>query len=72
MRIAITVKPNSRKISVEDTGGGTFTVRLTAPPVEGKANDQLVEILSEHFGKPKRLITILRGETSKRKIVEIL
>ncbi len=71
MRLTIRVKPNSRSIAVKEMGERELLVNLTAPPVEGKANDQLVEVLSGHFGKPKRCITILRGETSKIKIVEI-
>jgi uncharacterized protein len=72
VKLTVTVKPNSRAVAVKETGPGQITVHVTAPPVDGKANDQLVEVLSDHFGKPKRCITILRGESSKHKIVEIL
>jgi uncharacterized protein len=71
VKLTITVKPNSRIVAVKKTGDAEFTVHVTAPPVDGKANDQLVEVLSVYFKKPKRCISILRGESSKHKIVEV-
>jgi hypothetical protein len=46
-------------------------VKLTAPPVEGEANEQLVEVISEATGVRKSNIIIVRGHSSKRKVVEI-
>ena len=72
MKISVKVKPNARKNEVKQIDAGSFIVSVTAPPVEGKANEKVVELLAEHFGKPKRCFTILRGKTGKMKIVEIL
>jgi uncharacterized protein (TIGR00251 family) len=72
VKISVKVKPNSRLTVVRKIDDTLYTVNLTARPVDGKANEQLVEILADYFGKPKRCITILRGETSKLKMVEIL
>ena len=44
---------------------------LAAPPVEGKANAELLRFLSEAFGVPQRAVTLVRGETSRRKTVRI-
>ena len=71
MKISIKVKPNARKNEVKQNEAGDYTVSVTAPPVEGKANEKVIEVLAEYFGKPKRSITILRGTTGKMKIVEI-
>ena len=65
------VKPNARKEEVRQTGERELTVSVAAPPVDGKANDRLVNLLAEHFGKPKRSITLLRGASSRMKVVEI-
>jgi uncharacterized protein (TIGR00251 family) len=46
-------------------------VRLTAPPVDGAANEALVALLAERLGIPKRAIQIVRGATSRQKTVEI-
>jgi len=71
MKITIRVKPNARKNEVKKIDAGNYIVSVTAPPVEGKANEKVIEVLSEYFGKPKRCITILRGTAVKTKIVEV-
>ncbi len=71
MKISIRVKPNARKNEVRPLGDNTFLVSVTAPPVNNKANEKVVEVLAEYFGRPKRAISILRGTTAKQKIVEI-
>ncbi len=46
-------------------------VRLTAPPVDGAANDALIALLAELLDVPKRQVTIVRGSTGRQKTVEI-
>jgi uncharacterized protein YggU (UPF0235/DUF167 family) len=46
-------------------------VRLTAPPVDGAANDALVSLLAERLGIAKRDISVVHGATSRQKIVEV-
>lgn len=46
-------------------------VRLTAPPAEGAANAQLVKLLAGELGVRKSSITIIKGETSRNKVVEV-
>ncbi len=72
MKISVRVKPNSKKDAVVAQVDGSYLVSINAPPVEGKANDRLLEVLSEHFGRPKRNITIVRGTRGRHKVVEIL
>ena len=50
---------------------GRLSVRLAAPPVEGRANAALVTFLAEILGIPARRITIVRGETARVKLVEV-
>jgi uncharacterized protein (TIGR00251 family) len=71
MRINVHVKPNARKNEVVQLEKNQFLVRVTAPPVEGKANEKTIELLAEYFHKPKRYIAIVRGKASKDKIVEV-
>lgn len=82
MRITIQVIPRSRKNTLEweednerhkgPTGQqGQLKARLTAPPVEGAANEALVALLAERLHIPKRAIHIVRGATSRLKTVEI-
>jgi hypothetical protein len=72
MKITVRVKPNARKNEVKQIDANNFVVSVTAPPVDDKANEKVVELLAEYFGKPKRSITIIRGGTGKIKVVEIL
>lgn len=66
----VKVRPRSSKQGVEVTGD-TLKVRLTAPPAGGAANEQLIGILSETLGVRKSSIHIIRGLSSRDKVVEI-
>jgi uncharacterized protein len=72
MKIKVCVKPNARKNEVIKNEDGTYLVRVNAPPVEGKANEKVIELLSDFFKKPKRSISIIAGFKGKVKIFEIL
>ncbi|MGB7533576.1 MAG: DUF167 domain-containing protein [Halobacteriota archaeon] len=71
VRVNVKVVPNSKKAKVEQTEGGVLRVNVDAPAKEGKANKRLVEILAKYFSKPKSSIRIVKGQTSKNKVVEI-
>ncbi len=71
MNISIRVKPNARRNEVKELEKNSYLVSVTAPPVEGKANEMVIELLAEYFDRPKRCFVIVRGETSKQKIVEV-
>jgi len=71
--LAIRVTPRARKNEiVEISSDGTIRIRLTAPPVENKANQALIEFLSEILGVPKSQIEIVAGQTGRDKLVSIL
>ncbi|MGB2868632.1 MAG: DUF167 domain-containing protein [Bacteroidota bacterium] len=71
MKIRVKVKPNAHKNEVEKLPDGSYIVRVTSPPVEGRANEKLIEVLAEYFQRPKRAIRILVGKSGKHKIIEI-
>lgn len=66
--VKLKIVPNSSKndIILED---GFIKVKVTAQPIENKANKALIEVLSKRFKIPKSNIEILKGETSKEKTV---
>jgi uncharacterized protein (TIGR00251 family) len=70
-RIEIKAVPNAQKSAVVGWLGDALKVKIHAPPVEGKANQALCEFLAEQLDLPKRAVQLLRGETSRQKIVEI-
>lgn len=71
MILIVKVIPNARKNMVQDFSGSVLKVRINAPPDKGKANDALIELLSEYFSVPKSRIHILSGHTSRLKKIEI-
>ena len=71
MKISVKVNANEKRNSVEKTGENSYRLRVSAPAIEGKANDAVIELLSEYFDIPKSRIIILKGRASKNKIVVI-
>lgn len=71
MRIYLKVIPRSSRNLVEKISEGEYRVRLTAPPVDGKANEALIKLLAEHFDVPKSAIEIVGGKSSSRKMVDV-
>lgn len=72
MLLDIHVLPrSSRNEVVGEMTDGSLKVKLTAAPVDGKANEALIELLSEHFNVPKNKIAIRKGLRGKNKMVEI-
>lgn len=68
-RIKIKVITNAKKNEV--VAGDIFKVYVNAPPVDGKANKAIIEILAEHFKVRKSNVKIVKGEKSREKIIEI-
>lgn len=71
MLITVRVIPRSSKNGLE-WDRGALKARITASPVEGAANEALIALLARRLGLPKRSISIVRGATSRQKIVEIV
>ena len=71
MILAVRVIPRSPRSKIDGRRGDAILVRLAAPPVEGAANDALIDLLSREFHLPKRQITIVSGATARDKRVEI-
>ena len=71
-RYSVHAKPGSTKGPlVEISADGVLTVFLAARAVDGAANEALIEVLANHFGVRKSDVTIVRGHSSRHKIVEI-
>jgi hypothetical protein len=70
-KISLTVKPNARHVSVEKISEAEFRVKVRAPAQEGAANRAVIEALVEFLAVPKSTIRIVRGHSSRKKLVEI-
>ncbi|MDP3953422.1 MAG: DUF167 domain-containing protein [bacterium] len=71
MNLSVEIKPNSHQASLERLDGGSYRACLRSPAVEGKANQELIEVLASHFGVAKSMVEIISGLKSRRKKVNI-
>lgn len=72
MKINVIIKPNSSKGPlVETQDDGSLLVYVREIAIDGKANEALIKLLAMHFSVSKSQISILRGHTSRHKVVEV-
>ena len=69
--VDVRVIPRAAKSGVAGTRGGALLVRLTAPPVEGAANAELIEVIARALDVPRRSVTIVGGDRSRQKRVRV-
>jgi uncharacterized protein (TIGR00251 family) len=70
-RFTVKVHPRARRSAVTGRLGDAWKLDLTAPPAEGKANEECVRFLAELMGVPRARVRIVTGLTSRTKVVEI-
>ena len=71
MRILVNVHPNSKKQRIEKDLLGILHIYITQPPLKGKANKAVIEVLVNYFKTKKSSIFLISGIKSKNKIFEI-
>ena len=71
MILPIRVIPRASKNAIAGKRGDAILVRLAAPPVEGAANDALIDFLAKSLGRPRRDIVIVSGHKSRDKRVSV-
>jgi hypothetical protein len=69
--LRVAVVPNARHTGADGLHDGALRVRLAAQPVEGQANARLLAWLAAELGCAKRAVRLQRGDTTRRKVVEI-
>ena len=69
--LTVRVTPRAGRNEVSGYRGGTLLVKLKAPPVDGAANQALIAFLAERLSLPKVSVLILRGHSSRTKVVQI-
>ncbi len=70
-RIVVRVQPNASQNGLLGFKDGVLHVRIAAPPIKGKANQELIKFLNDILGVGKSNLTIKKGMTDKRKIIGI-
>jgi len=73
-RITLTlhIQPGAKKTEFAGLHGDALKIRLAAPPVDGKANEALVKFVAEVLGLPKSAVNLKSGQTSRRKVLEVI
>ncbi len=69
MKLKVRVIPNARKQEVIE--GEILKVKVRSPPEGGRANEEVIELLSKHFGVKKSAVKILKGLKSREKLIDI-
>jgi uncharacterized protein (TIGR00251 family) len=70
--LELKVVPNAPRNEVVGWLGTVLKVKVHAPALEGRANDQLLAYLAEQIGVPRRGVTLVRGDKSRQKVVRIV
>ena len=71
VRFSVRVQPRAARTEVAGAHGAALKVRLHAPPVDGAANDALIDLLAGLLRVPRRGVRIVSGTTSRTKVVEV-
>lgn len=71
MRVEVHVKPGASRSAVGGTHDGALVVRVTARAVDGKATEAVLVAVAHAFGVAARDVTLVRGATSRRKLLEV-
>jgi uncharacterized protein len=67
----VQVQPKSSSDEIAGVHDGRLKIRISAPPVDGKANERLIEVLAKALGVSKSSVEIIKGKTSKIKTIKI-
>ena len=70
-RIAVRIQPRASRDEILGERGGALIVRVTAPPVEDRANDALHKLLARRLEVPRGRVTLVRGARGRDKLVEV-
>ena len=69
--LQIKVKPNARENMLEQQADGIWLAQIKAPPVDGKANAALIELVAAHFGVRRSRVSIRSGASGRIKLVVV-
>ena len=69
--LRVRVQPRARRNEIAGERDGRLMVRVTAPPVDGRANDAVRKLLAKRLGVAPSRVTVLRGESARDKVVEV-
>jgi uncharacterized protein (TIGR00251 family) len=72
MKLSLRVQPGAKRSALlARLASGTYKVAVAAPPIEGRANEAVVELVSELLGIKRKQVTVARGSSSRSKLIEV-
>ena len=69
--LAIRVQPRAKRTEVAGERGQAIVIRVSAPPVDGKANEAVCKLIAQRLGVPARAVRVVRGEKARDKVVRV-
>jgi uncharacterized protein (TIGR00251 family) len=69
--LSVRLQPRAKRNEVVGERAGAVLIRVTAPPVDGKANDALCRLIAKAAGVPPSQVSVIRGHTSRDKVVRV-
>jgi uncharacterized protein (TIGR00251 family) len=69
--LVIRVQPRAKRTEVAGERGGAVVIRVSAPPVDGRANEAVCRLIAERAGVPRSAVTVVRGQTGRDKVVRV-
>ena len=69
--LSVKVQPRASANEIGEPLGSELRVKVTAPPVDSAANEALIRLVAEHFGCPRNRVELLRGQTSRHKVLKL-
>ena len=69
--LRIRLQPKASRDEIVGPHGDSIRIRVTAPPVDGRANRALCRLIAKHAGVPPSAVSVIKGETSRDKIVRV-
>ena len=69
--LSVRLQPRARRDEIVGERGGAVVIRVTAPPVDGKANEALCRLIAKAAGVPPSRVSVVRGHTARDKVVRV-
>lgn len=71
-RLEVRLKPHAKNDRINlDAATGVIDIAVTSPPIDDRANEHMIELLSDRLNVPRRLISIIKGGHSRNKVVAV-
>ena len=72
MKLTVHVKPRSSRSQILGLKDGVLEVAVQAPPVDGKANEELIQLIADALDLSKKNVSVVAGQTGRQKIIEVI